>query len=85
MGYQKPIIAADNVNPEILKEYDIGVAFKNNDMEDLRKKLELFINGYSGKSSVYARELTRAYNDYSPQKLASNISLLAKEKSDINE
>lgn len=77
MGYQKPVIAADNVNPEILKEYNIGMAFKNNDMEDLRKTLEMFINGYSGNRTIYAKELIRAYNDYSPATLARNISSLA--------
>ncbi|WP_295916103.1 glycosyltransferase [Anaerovibrio lipolyticus] len=82
MGYQKPIIAADNVNPEILKEYNIGRAFKNNDMEDLRRTLELFINGYGENRSKYASELTRAYNDYSPQNLARNIVSLADETYD---
>ena len=56
--------------------------FKNNDMEDLRKTLESFINGYSENRAIYARELTRAYNDYSPQNLARNIVALAKETYD---
>lgn len=77
MGYRKPIIAADNVNPEILAEYDIGISFKNGDMNDLQKKLECFINDYDVKQKVYSMELERAYNDYSPTKLAENIVRLA--------
>lgn len=78
MGYHKPIIIADNVNPEILAEYDIGVSFKMGDMNDLRISLEAFINNYDAKKDKYVRELERAYKDYSPTRLAENIVCLAK-------
>ena len=77
MGYHKPIIAADNVNPEILAAYDIGVSFKNDDMIDLQAKLEEFVNQFDKKKDRYEQELNRAYEDYSPSKLAKNIVELA--------
>ena len=77
MGYQKPVIAVDNVNPEILATYDIGVSFKNDDMNDLQTKLEDFVNQYDKKKNCYEQELKRAYADYSPARLAENIVALA--------
>ena len=77
MGYQKPVIVADNVNPEILATYDIGVSFKNGDMEDLKTRLEEFVNQYDGNKVQYEQELKRAYRDYSPARLAENIAALA--------
>ena len=77
MGYCKPIIVADNVNPEVLKKYDIGICFKNEDMNDLQDKLEWFINNYDMNKDKYASELKRAYEDYSPIRMANNIVCLA--------
>ncbi|WP_296769596.1 glycosyltransferase [Selenomonas sp.] len=77
MGYHKPVIVADNVNPEILAAYDIGESFKNGDMDDLRIKLEQFVNRYNKKKTHYEQELERAYKDFSPRRLAENIVALA--------
>ena len=44
LGYRKPFIAASNVNPEILAEYEVGKQFTNGDMESLRTVLEDFVN-----------------------------------------
>ena len=77
MGYKKPIVIADNVNPEILASYDIGVSFKNGDMKSLTRALENFVNSYEQNKNKYAKELTRAYEDFSPRRLAENIAALA--------
>ena len=39
MGVKKTIITADNVNPEVLAAYDIGVSFHNGDFEDLTRTM----------------------------------------------
>lgn len=77
MGYKEAIICANNVNPEILRDYDIGMSFKNGDMDDLRGCIERFVNSYDTKLPVYSQELERAYTDYSPRKVAENIVALA--------
>lgn len=79
MGYREPIIAADNVNPEILQNYHIGMSFHNGDMQDLQRTLETFVNTYEMQKSVYAKELERAYSDFAPSRLAKNIVALANE------
>lgn len=77
MGYRKPFIAASNVNPEILAEYEVGKQFTNGDMESLRTVLEDFVNKYEASKETYEQELERAYNDYSPRRMAENIVNLA--------
>ena len=79
MGYREPIIAADNVNPEILRDYHIGMSFKNGDMQDLQQTLENFVNTYDAQKATYKQELERAYHDFAPSRLAKNIVALAKE------
>lgn len=77
MGYKKPIVVADNVNPEILASYDIGISFKNGDMKSLTRALESFVNSYEQNKNKYVKELARAYEDFSPRRLAENIAALA--------
>lgn len=79
MGYKKPVIIADNVNPEIIDSYNIGIKFKNGDMSKLTTALESFINGYDAARESYEQELARAYEDFSPRRLAENIVALASE------
>lgn len=80
MGYKKAIICADNVNPEILAKYKIGMSFKNGDMDDLKQCIEEFVNGYDEYADRYDEELEKAYNDFSPRRLAENIVKLASNK-----
>lgn len=77
MGYRVPVIAADNVNPEILSLYDMGLSFKHGDMADLQRTIEMFVNTYDEKKDHYEEEITRAYRDYAPSRLAKNIVELA--------
>ena len=77
LGYRKPYVAASNVNPEVLAEYDVGVSFKSGDMEGLRKALEDFVNHYDDRKDMYKNELERAYQDFSPRRLAENIVSMA--------
>lgn len=46
IGFKKSIIIADNVNPEILKKFNIGMAFENGNFDSLKNTLELFVNNY---------------------------------------
>jgi len=79
MGCRKTVIAADNVNPEILAQYDIGMSFQHGDFDGLKRTLEDFVNTYEEKKGHYAVELERAYKDFAPSRLAKNIVALAQE------
>lgn len=77
MGYKKTVISADNVNPEILKEYQIGVSFKNGNNQALKEAIEMFVNTYDKKVDLYQSELNRVFDDFAPSKLAKHIVSLA--------
>ncbi len=77
MGHRRPIIVADNVNPEILHDYKIGISFKSGDLESLTTAITKFVNGYDADQEIYRQELSRAYRDFSPTLLAQNIISLA--------
>ena len=78
IGFKKSIIIADNVNPEILKKFNIGIAFENDNFDSLKNTLELFVNNYYDNKDKYQEELEKAYQMFSPTKLAENIVDLAK-------
>ena len=77
MGFKKSIIIADNVNPEVLEQFNIGVSFQNANFHSLKNALELFVNNYHDNKELYKVELEKAYEIFSPTKLAENIVKLA--------
>lgn len=77
MGYKKSIIAAHNVNPEILAHYAMGMGFVDGNMAALKQCIELFVNTYDDNKEKYISALNKAYDDFSPRRLAENIVALA--------
>jgi len=80
IGYQKPVIASDDMNPEVFDSFHIGELFKSGDMEALQSVLEQFINNYEAQRSVYADELKKATDEFSPQAFAGRIEKIMMEK-----
>lgn len=78
IGFHKSVIIADNVNPEVLRKYDIGASFSGGDMVQFKDVLERFVNTFDEKYLVYSQELDKAYTDFAPRKLAQNIVNLAR-------
>jgi glycosyltransferase involved in cell wall biosynthesis len=79
IGYRKAVINADNVNPEVLQRFKIGMDFKNGDSSSLKTAIETFVNTYDAQAELYREQLQAAYEEYSPAKLAANIAALAKD------
>ncbi len=74
IGFQKPVIASDDMNPEVFAAYEIGRLFASGDMGALKDCLETFINTYDVKRETYAESLRRAAEAYSPQAFAWRIA-----------
>ena len=77
LGYGKAVLAADDVNPEVLAEYRIGLSFPSGDPAALQRALEEFVNTYAERQDLYGEGLARAYADFSPRRLAENVVALA--------
>ena len=76
IGFRKPVIASDDMNPEVFEEYGIGETFPSGNMGALKETLERFINGFDAKAQDYARELQRAGEAFSPEAFARRIEKL---------
>ena len=73
IGFKKPVIASDDMNPEVFERYKIGETFKSGDLKSLGEVLEKFINEYDLNEKKYFNELKRASEDYSPKNFAMRL------------
>ncbi len=79
IGFQKPVIASDDMNPEVFASYEIGRLFESGNMGALKECLETFINTYDVKRETYGEALRRAAEAYSPQAFARRIAEILSE------
>ena len=77
IGFNRPVIIADNVNPEVLRDYPIGTVFYGGDIHQFRQALEQFVNTFNDKSQIYQKGLDKANEDFSPSLLAKNLTHIA--------
>ncbi|MBR6268159.1 MAG: glycosyltransferase [Selenomonadaceae bacterium] len=76
IGFQKPVVASDDINPEVFAEYNIGETFSSGDMAALKDTLEGFINEFDTREPRYASELKRASETFSPEAFAGRLEKL---------
>lgn len=80
IGLHKPVVIADEVWPELLSEYDIGVTYQTGNKMALTRALETFVATYYQKAETYSHELRRVNDDFSPRRMALNfVEMAAKE------
>lgn len=77
IGFYKPVIIADAINPEVLEQFKIGVAFDCTKAECLITALEEFVNTFEKNKDNYEQELRAANQMFLPKGLAENIVKLA--------
>ncbi|EAX47297.1 hypothetical protein TcarDRAFT_1315 [Thermosinus carboxydivorans Nor1] len=73
IGYYKPFIAADCINPEILENYNIGCSFAAGNADSLKMELEKFVNTYYDKAEFYQHEFCRANEVFAPEVFVRNL------------
>lgn len=73
IGFQKPVIASDDMNPEVFQKFKIGELFKSGDLNDLGKVFERFINDFDKNFEIYSKNLKIASEEFSPKNFALRI------------
>lgn len=73
IGYQKPVVVSDDMNPEIFARYKIGETFKSGDLDDLARALENFINNFGENFPVYEKNLCDAAEEFAPKNFAARL------------
>lgn len=76
IGFQKPVVMADTINPEVLTDYNIGMTFNTQDNQALQQVLEQFVNTYPAMKSVYYGELRKARHAYAPTRFVRDLLTL---------
>ncbi len=66
LGFFKPVLLADNINPELLQNYPVGETINLDNPSELQSKLESFVNTFDEKSRSYSYGLKRITEDFSP-------------------
>jgi len=84
IGYQKPVIVSDDINPEVMEKYQIGESFSSGNLQDLQLALERFINQFDDKVQLYAKELQAASEDFSPEAFAAKLEHIIFNNKDEN-
>ena len=77
IGFQKPVLTSDDMNPEVFAAYSIGETFPSGDMDALRKTLERFVNEYDVRAPQWHKALSEAAAVYAPSRFAARIAAVA--------
>ena len=67
IGFHKPVIASDDMNPEVFDKFNIGETFRSGNLQDLGNVLENFINNFDINISKYSQGLSLAGEEFSPE------------------
>jgi glycosyltransferase involved in cell wall biosynthesis len=78
IGFQKPVLLSEDINPEVLDEYNIGQTFDATNSQQLKETIEKFVNSYDSQQSIYHRELVRACEDFAPARFVQQVIEFAK-------
>lgn len=73
IGFAKPVIAGNDINPEVFAKYRIGETFASGSLDELAKVLENFINDFDKNFPVYEKNLREAGEEFSPRNFAKRL------------
>ncbi len=73
VGFHKPVIASNDINPEVFNMYKIGETFASGDLDELAKVLENFINDFDKNFPVYEKNLREAAENFSPMNFSNRL------------
>ncbi len=73
IGFEKPVIVSNDMNPEVFEMYRIGETFQSGNLEDLARVLENFINNFDENISEYKENLDMASKNFSPRNFAERL------------
>ncbi|MBR0062263.1 MAG: glycosyltransferase, partial [Selenomonadaceae bacterium] len=73
IGFGKPVVASDDMNPEVFELYKVGETFASGNLNDLARVLEIFINDFDKNFPTYEKNLRAAGEDFSPKNFARRL------------
>ena len=73
IGFKKPVIASNEINPEVLDKFRVGEIFKSGNMNALDVALKNFIDNFDENVLMYKKNLDAAAEIFSPANFARRL------------
>ena len=73
IGFGKPVVASNDMNPEVFELYKVGETFESGNLDELARVLETFINDFDKNFPTYEKNLRAAGEDFSPKNFARRL------------
>ncbi|MCF0156804.1 MAG: glycosyltransferase [Veillonella sp.] len=73
IGFNKPVLVSQEINPEVLAQYRVGMTLDLSSTESIKEGLEAFVNTVSQEPEVFAQGLAQANEAYSQERLVKGI------------
>ena len=73
IGFNKPVLVSEEINPEVLSQYTIGMTLDLTSRETIVKGLEAFIDTMANRPVVFKEGLKAANIAYSQERLIKEI------------
>ena len=80
IGFQKPVLTSDDMNPEVFERFPVGVTFPSGDLAALGGALEHFINEYDSLAPQWHTALADAARCYAPMQFVAQIAAILTER-----
>lgn len=79
IGFGKPVVASNDMNPEVFNLYRVGETFESGNLDDLARVLESFINDFDKNYPTYKEELRAAGEVFSPVNFARRLEKIIRQ------
>ena len=73
IGFEKPVVTDNTINPEVFEKYKIGETFESGNLDDLKIVLKNFIDNFDENISEYKKNLQAANENFSPANFAKRL------------
>ena len=76
IGFKKPVVTSDDMNPEVFELFHIGETFASGNLTELKSVLEDFVNGFDANVEIYRDALDKASEEFSPEMFAKRVEAI---------
>ena len=73
VGFGKPVVASNDINPEVFQMYNVGETFESGDRDAFANVIEKFVNDFDKNFPTYSENLKAAGEEFSPKKFAERL------------
>lgn len=73
IGFNKPVLVSQEINPEVVNTYKVGMTLDLSNQETIKNGLEKFVNTIIDEPEIFKEGLVQANTAYSQEKMVKGI------------